>query len=107
MAKKKANAPHTILLVGGTDVGKAPLVEFIANTLLSIDGDYYDLASLDRFGSWAWTVSPHLYEIVSEGGVLVSTNVLSAVRRHNLSPRFVSSKRPGLPALTVLSTTSS
>ena len=81
MTKNKANAPHTILLVGGTGVGKSSLVELIANTLLSRDGNYYNLASLDRaneretFGSGTRTVSPHLYEIATELGVLVSANV--------------------------------
>jgi len=81
MAKNKANAPHTILLIGGTGVGKSSLVEFIANTLLGRDGDYYDLAFLDRtnerglFGSGTRTMSPHLYEIATEPGVLVSVNL--------------------------------
>ena len=111
MAKNKANAPHTILLVGGTGLGNSSLVELIANTLLSRDG--YDLASLDRanergpLDSGTRTVSPHLYEIASELGVLVSINVMNVVRSHNLSPRFVSSKHPDSPALTVLSTTNS
>jgi len=81
MAKNKANAPHTILLVGGTGVGKSSLVELIADTLLDRNLNHWDLGSLDRanergpFGSGTRTVSPHLYEIATELGVLVSANV--------------------------------
>ena len=99
MAKNKANAPHTILLVGGTGVGRSSFMGFIANALLGRDDDYYDLFISDR--------ASHVYEIASELGILVSAYVLNAVIGHNLSPRFVSSTRTGSPALTVLSTTSS
>jgi len=85
MARNKANAPHTILLVGGTGVGKSSLVEFIANTILSRHGCYCALASLDSAnerrdpGMGTVTVSPHLYEIPSELGVLVSVNFSNVV----------------------------
>ena len=70
-AKNKANAPYTILLVGETGVGKTSLLKFIANVLIGNDIDHYNLDILDcRPGP---TESSHLYEIMSVGGILVSS----------------------------------
>ena len=106
-AKNKANAPYTILLVGRVNAGKSSLMKFIANVLLGNDFDHYDLdilgCPIKRVVDQ--TASSHLYEITSVNGILVSSRVLNAVRRHNLFLRFASSTHLGRrwTALTVLS----
>ena len=111
MPTSKANGSYTILLVGETGVGKSPLLKMIANVLLGNDIDHYDLDILNRppkeQGAVGQTVSPHLYEITSVGGILVSSRVFNSVSRLDLFLSFVSSTHLDWPALAVLSKTKS
>ena len=104
-----ANAPYTILLVGGTGVIKSSFLKFTANVLLGNDIDHYDLDILNPLpnqgGAVGQTALPHLYEIMSISGTLVSARILDQVRRHNLLPRFVSSTHLGWPAPMISSKT--
>ena len=68
MTKNKANTPYTVLLVGETGVGKSSLVKFIANALHFYDPVIFVQGARDQD-------SPHLHEIASKNGVLVSANV--------------------------------
>ena len=107
--KNSANAPYTILLVGGTGVIKSSFLKFIANVLLGNDIDHYDLDILNHLpnkgGAVGQIALPHLYEIMSVSGTLVSAIIFDEVRRHNLLTRFVSSTRLGWPAPTISSKT--
>jgi hypothetical protein len=99
--KDKANASYTILLVGTSGSGKTSLWELIANVLLGNDIDHY------HYDFWKESEdrSPHLYEITSVNGILVSARVCNKMRRNNRFVRFVSSTRLGWPAPTILSET--
>jgi predicted ATPase len=80
-SRDKAKAPHTILLIGETGVGKSSVLEFIANTLTGNDMDHYDFEILDRTNeqhgsdNQSQTNSARLYEIRSKNGVMVSAGV--------------------------------
>jgi len=84
-----AKAPHTILLIGETGVGKSSLLELIANVLHGNDVDHYDLDTLDhtnelhRSYNQTHTNSTYLYEFTSKNGVVVSATCLNAVTKHN------------------------
>ena len=97
--------------MGGTGVGKSSLLKYIANVLLGNDIDHFDLDILNRppskGGAVGQTASPHLYEITSVSGLLVSVRVFKEVRMHNPFPRFVSSTRPGWAAFMISSETRS
>ena len=67
--KNDTDASYTILLMGGEDVKKSSLLKFIANVLLGNDIDHYDLDILNKGGT---NTLPHLYEIMSVSGTLVS-----------------------------------
>ena len=77
----KNRAPHTILLIGGTGVGKSSVVELIANVLAGNDIDHYNLEHLDptdeQGGSsnQSRTKSAHLYELTSKNGIVVSAGI--------------------------------
>lgn len=111
MPTSKVNGSYTILLVGEAGVGKSSLLKLIANVLLGNDVDHYDLDILNHSckerGAVGPTVSPHLYEITSVNGILVSSSVFNAVNGHDLFLSFVSSTHLGWPALAVLSKTRS
>ena len=74
--KNDVNASYTILLVGRTGVKKSLLLTFIANVLLGNSIDHYNLDILDRpldkGTALGQTALPHLYEIMSVSGTLVS-----------------------------------
>ena len=96
ITKNKANAPYTILLVGAINAGKSSLLRFIANALLGNDIYHYDpgiLGLLPHKRGIVSTASSHLYEIMSASGILVSSSVFNAAKRHNRFLRFVSSTR--------------
>jgi len=89
----KINTPNTILLVGEPRGGKSLLLKWIANVLRGNDIEHYDL---DIVGE---ARSPHLYEISSVNGTLVSTRVFSEMRRHDRFVRFVSSTHLDSPTI--------
>ena len=67
--KNDTGASYTILLMGGTDVETSSFLEFIANVLVGNDIDYYDDDILNIGGT---IPLPHLHEIMSASGTLVS-----------------------------------
>lgn len=74
-SKNKANTPCTVLLVGESGVGKSSLVKFITSTLHGKDVDHYNLDIFDEGAvSYQDQTPPHLYDITSNNGVLVSAN---------------------------------
>jgi hypothetical protein len=89
--------------VGGTAVGKSSLLKYIANVLLGNDIDHYDLDILDRSpnkgSAVGRTALPHLYEIRSVSGLLVSARVSNEMRRHNLLPKVRILDTPGLAGI--------
>jgi predicted ATP-binding protein involved in virulence len=80
--KNEAKAPHTILLVGETGVGKSSVLELIANILAGNDIDHYNFDILDHnnergdTSNHSQTNSVRLYEFTSKNGVVVSTGSL-------------------------------
>ena len=101
--KNNANASYTILLVGGTGVERSSLLKFIANVLLGNDVDHYDLDILNRppnkGSAVGQTALPHLYEIMSVSGTLVSARVYNEVGRHNLLIKVRVLNTPGLASI--------
>ena len=91
--------------MGGTGVARSSLLKFIANVLLGNDINHYNLDILERLPGEGdpvgQTALPHLYEIMSVGGTLVSTRFFNEVRMHNLLTRFVFSTRLGWTAFTI------
>jgi hypothetical protein len=81
LSNNKANAPHTILLLGVTGVGKSSFLEFIANVLSGNNADHYNFKILDRFNeqggsnNQSLTRSARLYEITGMNGMVVSAGV--------------------------------
>ena len=71
-SRNKENPQYTVLLVGETGVGKSSLVNFIATTLV---GESIGLDILEGAVSHQGLAAPHLHEITSNNGVLVSANV--------------------------------
>ena len=84
--------PYTILLVGGTGVGKSSVVGFIANVLLGRVINHYDFDILDHAneqigsGDRSQTKGARLYEFTSTNGIVVSYSALKLVGRCNLEP---------------------
>jgi predicted GTPase len=82
-SNSKVKVEYTILLVGGTGVGKSSIVGFIANALLDNDINHYDFGILDHTneqggsGSQSQTQGAHLYEFTSNSGTVVSYSVLA------------------------------
>jgi len=79
--KTSENKPlYSILLVGETGVGKATVLELIANVFSGNVIDHHNFDALDhtneRGGTNNWTNSVRLYEFTSEDGVVVSTRRL-------------------------------
>ena len=80
--KHDVQAPYTILLVGETGVGKSSVLELIANVLHGNDVDHYDFHTLDHINeqggsnNQSQTKSPHLYELTSKNGIVVSVRNL-------------------------------
>ena len=112
-SKDKMKVPYTILLVGGTGVGKSSVVEFITNVLLGKDTDHYDFDILDHANEQgdsddqSQTRGIRLYEFTSINGIVVSCSALNLVSRCNLFPRFASSTHLGSPRPAMSSKTSS
>ena len=108
----KVNVSYTILLVGGTGVGKSSVVGFIANVLLGKDIDHYDFDTLDHAneqvgsGDRSRTKGAHLYEFTSTNGIVVSYSALGLVYRCNHFPRFASLIHPASPRPAMSSKTS-
>ena len=79
-SRNEARAPYTVLLVGETGVGKSTFLEFIANVLIGNTLACYDFGLLDRTNerpsnSHSQTGSARLYELVSNGGIVVSPSI--------------------------------
>jgi GTP-binding protein EngB required for normal cell division len=71
-SKNKENAGYTVLLMGSTDVGRSSFMSIITTALLG-----------KSIGTTLFVRSPHLHEITSKNGVLVSANILNAVCRRD------------------------
>jgi len=108
-SNNKANAPHTVLLIGEPGVGKSSLLEFIANALAGNNTDRYNLNILDRSNQQGESSdqsrpgSTRLYEITSIDATVVSAGVLSVVSMLILLPRSALLSHLVSPTLAVLS----
>ena len=79
LSNDMGNMPYTILLVGETGFGRSLLIKFISNALLGNYIDHYDLDIINEGPPYVGMELPHLYEVTSNNGVLVSANVLKVV----------------------------
>ena len=73
-SKNKATKPYTVILVGETSVGKSSALELIAN-ILTGTGILDHTNERGAPGNQSRTDSAQLYEIRSQNGIVVRTNV--------------------------------
>ena len=84
-SKDKAKPPYTVLLVGETGVGKSSALELIANVLTGKGIDHFDFEILHHtnedssLDSHPQTNSARLYEVTSNNGIVVSTDVFGRI----------------------------
>ena len=73
-SKNKTSRPYTIILVGETSVGKSSALELIANVLTG-SGILDHTNERGAPGNQSRTDSAQIYEIRSQNGIAVRTNV--------------------------------